>query len=69
MVDKNKAMELECLNTLSPTDRRIVLARLEALVNLDVSQGVDKKAIQAATKGLSPELIRKLMEALREYCG
>lgn len=69
MVSKNKAMELKCLNTLSPTDRQIVLARLKTLTNLDVSQGVDRQAVQSAAKGLSPELIKKLMEALKEYCG
>jgi hypothetical protein len=69
MVSKNKHMKLKCLDTLSPTDRQIVLSRLKTLAILDVSQGVDRQAVQAAAKGLSPELIRKLMEALKEYCG
>ena len=69
MVGKNKAMKLKCLDTLSPTDRQIVLSRLKTLSILDLSQGIDREAVQAAAKGLSPELIKKLMEALKEYCG
>ena len=69
VVSKNKCMKLKCLDTLSPTDRQIVLSRLKTLANLDISQGIDKKAVQVAAKGLSPELIKKLVEALKEYCG
>jgi hypothetical protein len=69
IVGKNKLMEIKCLDTLSPTDRQIVLVKLETLINLDISQGVDKQAVQAATRGLPPKLVQKLMEALKEYCS
>ena len=69
VVSKNKCMKLKCLDTLSPTDRQIVLSRLKTLSILDLSQGIDREAVQAAARGLSPELIKKLMEALKEYCG
>jgi hypothetical protein len=60
-------MHIKCLDSLSSTDKQLILEKLKILINLDINQSI-VQATQEVARGLKPDLKIKLIEALREYC-